>query len=418
MVMAAMETETEIPRNRVQQFPNTHQGDEVPEYKTILAAHFNIPPAKGESAQTANAPGGAPDGPLGPQTPPPGEASALVARLLTGSDQEISAAGDTPFSVRRPEHAKSVPGPIPTEASHVTSPPAEKSIAVPASPPTPKAPLPQSHSNITASFVLLLSILIFGAGLGVGYGVFGRHSKAGANSKIREGRVAAVSNTALSKTADDQATTPNEQTQASIEAQLASPVSSSPAKTFSESGLGQRGTAQHSSTAYSRPPASNSATRMPLVADPVHPLPRAFGFTHSEPAIAASKPPDIPLTTALPTIVSLAPEMHAIPEPPSTDPGASAAASVGHLDPCQLIHSVQPVYPRKARRLHLEGNVELRAVVGVNGTVESVSVVNGPALLAPAAIDAARGFLYKAALLNGKPIETVQTINMSFKLKN
>lgn len=39
-------------------------------------------------------------------------------------------------------------------------------------------------------------------------------------------------------------------------------------------------------------------------------------------------------------------------------------------------------------------------------------------MLTAAAIDAAREFRYKPAMLNGKPIETVQTLAMSFNLKN
>jgi hypothetical protein len=57
-------------------------------------------------------------------------------------------------------------------------------------------------------------------------------------------------------------------------------------------------------------------------------------------------------------------------------------------------------------------------VVGVDGKVQSVGLVSGEPLLVPAAIDAARGFRYNPALLDGKPIETVQTINMSFELKD
>ena len=93
-----------------------------------------------------------------------------------------------------------------------------------------------------------------------------------------------------------------------------------------------------------------------------------------------------------------------------------ASVPVGHMDPCRLIHPVQPVYPEEARLQHLEGNVELRVVVGTDGTVQSVRVVSGLPQLASAAMDAARAFRYTPALLNGKPIQAIQTIDMSFKL--
>ena len=94
-----------------------------------------------------------------------------------------------------------------------------------------------------------------------------------------------------------------------------------------------------------------------------------------------------------------------------------ASATLGHTDPCRLIHPVQPLYPREAEEQRLEGDVELRVVVGTDGTVRSVKVVSGPPLLASAAMDAARGFRYSPALLNGQPIEAIQTVAVSFRLK-
>jgi TonB family protein len=121
-------------------------------------------------------------------------------------------------------------------------------------------------------------------------------------------------------------------------------------------------------------------------------------------------------TTALPRVTAGATATH-VPEGEPQEPQAPAVASLGHLEPCRLIHSVQPVYPQEAKEQHLEGNVELRVVVGTDGTVESVRVISGLPLLASAAMDAARGFRYTPAFLNGRSIETIQTVDMSFKLK-
>jgi TonB family protein len=88
-----------------------------------------------------------------------------------------------------------------------------------------------------------------------------------------------------------------------------------------------------------------------------------------------------------------------------------------NLKPCQLVSSVQPEYPKKARRRHIEGNVKLRVVVGTDGSVRSVSPLGGPPLLIAAAMDATRQFRYKPAQLNGQPIQSIQTIDISFKLE-
>ena len=100
------------------------------------------------------------------------------------------------------------------------------------------------------------------------------------------------------------------------------------------------------------------------------------------------------------------------------EPRILPSASPAHMIPGRLIQSVEPLYPRDARALRLEGDVELRVVVGTDGTVRSVKLVSGTPLLAAAAMDAARHFRYSPALLNGQPIETIQTIHMSFRLKH
>jgi protein TonB len=97
-------------------------------------------------------------------------------------------------------------------------------------------------------------------------------------------------------------------------------------------------------------------------------------------------------------------------------PAAPTTAASGHLDPSRLIGSVQPVYPPVAKKKHVQGVVELRLVVDTDGSVRSVDVVTGPPLLAQAATDAARQFRYSPALLDGKPIQTIQTADIYFQL--
>lgn len=115
------------------------------------------------------------------------------------------------------------------------------------------------------------------------------------------------------------------------------------------------------------------------------------------------------------------------PSPAASQPLASAAPAYQALDsqtvapsenfqPCQLVDSVQPTYPKEARKQRVQGGVELRLVVGTDGAVRNVSAVSGPPLLVAAAVNAARQFHYKPALLNAKPIETIQTVTVSFQL--
>ena|ERR1035437_1040523 len=81
-----------------------------------------------------------------------------------------------------------------------------------------------------------------------------------------------------------------------------------------------------------------------------------------------------------------------------------------------LIKRVHPQYPKDAWQRRIEGQVFLRAVVDKNGDVESLSLVEGHPLLAPAAIEAVKQWKYKPYLLNGQPVKVETQIVVNFQL--
>jgi protein TonB len=75
------------------------------------------------------------------------------------------------------------------------------------------------------------------------------------------------------------------------------------------------------------------------------------------------------------------------------------------IDPAMLIHRVEPVYPPLAIHTHREGRVELRAIIGSDGTIQSLQVVSGDALFLMSAREAVQQWRYKPTILNGQPVE-------------
>lgn len=90
---------------------------------------------------------------------------------------------------------------------------------------------------------------------------------------------------------------------------------------------------------------------------------------------------------------------------------------VSSLDPGRLIHMIQPVYPPIAKTAHIEGTVELSAVIGTDGRVRDLNVISGHPLLRKAALDAVRQWIYKPPVLNGESVEIVAPIAVIFRLK-
>lgn len=105
----------------------------------------------------------------------------------------------------------------------------------------------------------------------------------------------------------------------------------------------------------------------------------------------------------------------ASPPSPLKPPLARLRVSQGVVEGL-LIHQVKPIYPRLAMQAHIRGDVILHAVIGRDGAVSSLQVVQGHPLLAPAAIDAVREWRYKPYTLNGEPVEVETLITVRFVL--
>jgi TonB family protein len=79
-----------------------------------------------------------------------------------------------------------------------------------------------------------------------------------------------------------------------------------------------------------------------------------------------------------------------------------------------LLHRVQPIYPPDARRVRLEGDVVVEAMITVEGRVEDLNLISGNPMLAQAAMDAVSQWRYTPYLLNGRPVRKETRITISF----
>jgi TonB family protein len=88
----------------------------------------------------------------------------------------------------------------------------------------------------------------------------------------------------------------------------------------------------------------------------------------------------------------------------------------GDLKPPKLIKKVEPVYPDEARKNGVQGVVILEAKIGERGQVIDAMILRSVPQLDQAAIDALKQWVYEPMTLNGKPIKTLITVTVRFKL--
>jgi periplasmic protein TonB len=109
------------------------------------------------------------------------------------------------------------------------------------------------------------------------------------------------------------------------------------------------------------------------------------------------------------------------PSPPNHTEHHVTRPQVVHmtsLDPAMLIHRVEPVYPTLARQVHREGRVELRAIIGTDGTIQSLQIVAGDPLFQLSAREAVEQWRYRPTILNGQPVEIDTYITVIYTMQH
>jgi protein TonB len=107
-----------------------------------------------------------------------------------------------------------------------------------------------------------------------------------------------------------------------------------------------------------------------------------------------------------------------------TQPAAAAANAVKPAEHGQVLadspevldHPSEPVYPRLAEQMKVEGSVTLQVNIDKNGNIVRTQVLSGPEILATAAKEAVRLWRFRPRYKNGAPIETEARVVVNFTI--
>jgi TonB family protein len=82
----------------------------------------------------------------------------------------------------------------------------------------------------------------------------------------------------------------------------------------------------------------------------------------------------------------------------------------------ELLRHIDPEYPALARSSRIEGDVEVKIHVGLDGQVIEAEAIKGHPLLITPALDAVRQWEYKPAVVECKPVEWLSEVSVQFRL--
>ena len=114
--------------------------------------------------------------------------------------------------------------------------------------------------------------------------------------------------------------------------------------------------------------------------------------------------------------INIAPPVIRPPTPPTPQPGLLHVS--GGVQMAKLVKQVIPLYPPLARNARIYGVVHLVGIIGKDGTIRNLQLIDGHPLLARAALDAVSQWIYKPTLLSGEPVEVICPIDVTFTLSH
>ena len=109
----------------------------------------------------------------------------------------------------------------------------------------------------------------------------------------------------------------------------------------------------------------------------------------------------------------IAPVENAYEPPPPPTPAVAPRVSKGVIQGDALVKA-QPIYPSIAKQINAAGEVQVAIIISENGRVIEAKAVKGHPVLRAAAEDAARKWVFRPTLLDGKPVKQPGTLTFVF----
>jgi TonB family protein len=78
------------------------------------------------------------------------------------------------------------------------------------------------------------------------------------------------------------------------------------------------------------------------------------------------------------------------------------------------VKKIKPVYPTSARKMNAHGPVEVRIIISPEGKVIEAGAISGHLALRTAAVEAARGWVFKPTTVDGVPVNTESILTFVF----
>ena len=105
-----------------------------------------------------------------------------------------------------------------------------------------------------------------------------------------------------------------------------------------------------------------------------------------------------------------------VPMPPAPQPKAPSVMHLSHIDASRLTYRIEPAYPVLMRQIGRSGKVELHAMIGEDGTIQSLEAVGGDPGFFASAMQAVKQWRYTPTMLNGQAVKVDTYITVFYNM--
>jgi periplasmic protein TonB len=104
------------------------------------------------------------------------------------------------------------------------------------------------------------------------------------------------------------------------------------------------------------------------------------------------------------------------PPPMEPKPKTPKVVHLSQIDASKLISRVEPTYPVLAKQIGKSGKVELHAMIGEDGMIDSLEAVGGDPMFFASAMQAVKQWRYTPTMLNGQPVRVDTYITVFYNM--
>jgi periplasmic protein TonB len=104
------------------------------------------------------------------------------------------------------------------------------------------------------------------------------------------------------------------------------------------------------------------------------------------------------------------------PPPTEPKPKTPSVVHLSHIDASRLVSRIEPTYPVLAKQIGKSGKVELHAIIGEDGTIQSLEAVSGDPIFFASAMQAVRQWRYTPTMLNGQAVKVDTYITVIYNM--